>query len=97
MTISNGKARQGAILSSILWAVYADPLLQRLRDLGLGAHVAGLFMGAVCYADDVLLIAPTRTAMQRMLSEMEAFAEESNVTFSTHPVPIASPRQSASM
>ena len=62
MCISNG-TRQGAILSPIFWAVYADPLLQRLRDLGLGAHVAGLFVGAVCYADDVLLIAPTRTAM----------------------------------
>ena len=44
-------------------------------------------MGAVCYADDVLLIAPTRNAMQRMLLELEAFAEESNITFSTDPVP----------
>ena len=86
MKISNG-TRQGAILSPIFWAVYADPLLQRLRDLGLGAHVAGLFMGAVCYADDVLLIAPTRSAMQRMLYEMEAFADESNITFSTNALP----------
>ena len=62
ITMSNG-TRQGAILSPIFWAVYADPMLKRLRALGLGAHVAGLFMGAVCYADDVLLIAPTRNAM----------------------------------
>ena len=47
MTISNG------ILSPLFWAVYADPMLQYLRNLGLGAHVAGLFMGAVCYGDDV--------------------------------------------
>ena len=89
MKISNG-TRQGAILSPIFWAVYADPLLQRLRDLGLGAHVAGLFMGAVCYADDVLLIAPTRSAMQRMLAELEAFADESNIAFSTDPTPAKS-------
>ena len=62
-------------------------MLKRLRRLGLGAHVAGLFMGAVCYADDVLLIAPTRNAMQRMLLELEEFAYESNTTFSTDPVP----------
>ena len=86
MNISNS-SRQGAILPPIFWAVYADPLLQRLRDLGLGAHVAGLFMGALCYADDVLLIAPTRSAMQRMLFEMETFAQESNITFSTHNLP----------
>ena len=84
MTMSNG-TRQGAILSPIFWAVYADPMLQRLRELGLGAHVAGLFMGAVCYADDVLLIAPTR--MQRMLMELEDFAEDSNINFSTDPIP----------
>ena len=64
--ISNG-TRQGAILSPLFWAIYADPLLKRLRAPGLGAHVAGLFMGAVCYADDVLLIAPTRNAMQRIV------------------------------
>ena len=44
-------------------------------------------MGAVCYADDVLLIAPTRSAMQRMLLEMEKFAEESNIVFSTSTTP----------
>ena len=65
-------------------------MLKRLRGLGLGAHVSGLFMGAVCYADDVLLIAPTRNAMQRMLLELEMFADESNITFSTDPVPAKS-------
>ena len=89
MTISNG-TRQGAVLSPCFWAVYADPLIKRLRNLGLGAHVAGLFMGAVCYADDVLLIAPTRSAMQRMLLEMEVFAKEANITFSTDPAPAKS-------
>ena len=89
MRISNG-TRQGAILSPIFWAVYADPMLQHLRRLGLGAHVAGLFMGAVCYADDVLLIAPSRNAMQRMLLELEEFAKKSNITFSTDPVPAKS-------
>ena len=43
----------------------------RLRALELGAHMAVLFMGAVCYADDVLLISPTRNAMQRMLLKLK--------------------------
>ena len=61
----------------------AAPLL----DLGLGAHIGGVFLGIVVYADDVLLIAPTRNAMQRMLSEVEVFAEDSNIVFSTDPTP----------
>ena len=44
-------------------------------------------MGAICYADDILLIAPTRNAMQRMLMELEDFAADSNITFSTDPIP----------
>ena len=56
--LSNG-TRQGAILSPIFWSVYMDPLLKRLRNLGLGVYIGGIFLGAVCYADDVLLIAPT--------------------------------------
>ena len=89
MTISIG-TRQGAILSPVFWAVYADPMLHRLRELGLGAHVSGLFMGAVCYAHDVLLIAPTKNAIQRMLLELEEFANESNIAYSTDPVPAKS-------
>jgi hypothetical protein len=77
MKISNG-TRQGAILSPIFWSVYADPLLQRFCALGLGAHIGGLFMGAVCYAEDVLLIAPTGSAMQKMFKFSAAPAEVVN-------------------
>ena len=86
MNLTNG-TRQGAILSPYFWAVYLDPLLVRLRQLGLGAYIGGLFMGAVCYADDVLLIAPSRGAMQRMLYEVEMFAAEASIEFSTDPDP----------
>ena len=74
-------------MSPILWAIYCDPLIKRLRKLGLGAHIAGLYMGVACFADDVILIAPCYQAMQIMLQEVEAFAQEHNVQFSTDPVP----------
>ena len=32
-------------------------MIKELRQLGVGAHVAGMFMGVACYADDVVLIA----------------------------------------
>ena len=63
--ILNG-TRQGSVASPSLWAVYCDPLIQELRNLGVGAHIAGVFMGVTMYADDLLLIAPTRGAMQQI-------------------------------
>jgi hypothetical protein len=56
-SITNG-TRQGAILSPTFWAAYCDLMIKELRQLGVGAHVAGMFMGVACYADDVVLIAP---------------------------------------
>ena len=85
-SVLNG-TRQGSVMSPILWAVYCDPMIKRLRRLGLGAHVAGMFMGVACFADDVILIAPCHQAMQLMLKEVEDFATEYNILFSTDPVP----------
>ena len=80
--ISNG-TRQGAILSP----AYCDLMIKELRDLGVGAHVGGIFMGVACYADDVVLVAPCRQAMQMMLGVVEDFAARYNITFSTDPEP----------
>ena len=85
-SIKNG-TRQGAILSPVFWAVYCDLMIKELRHLGVGAHVAGMFMGVACYADDVVLIAPCQQAMQMMLSTVEDFAARYNISFSTDPDP----------
>ena len=88
-TIRNG-TRQGSIASPVLWSVYCDLLIKELRALGLGAHVAGVFMGVAAYADDLVLIAPTRHAMQQMLNVCEDFASRYNIFFSTDPNPTKS-------
>ena len=61
-TIVNG-TRQGSILSPALFAVYVDTLLVELRQLGVGCKVAGVYMGAMGFCDDLLLLAPTRDGM----------------------------------
>ena len=82
--------RQGSVLSPVLFLVYMDPLLQELRKLGVGCHVAGLYMGAIGFCDDLLLVSPTRDAMQLMLDTCERFAVKNNLLFSTHPNPAKS-------
>ena len=85
-TIVNG-TRQGSILSPALFALYVDELLVGLRRLGVGCKVAGVYMGAVGFCDDILLMAPTRDGMQLMLDTCQSFADKYNLRFSTDPNP----------
>ena len=62
-------------------------LLQELRSLGVGCHVAGVFYGAVGFCDDILLMSPTRVALELMLATCERFAAKNNLQFSTDPDP----------
>ena len=87
--ITNG-TRQGAVLSPPLFSLYLNDLLTELRALNVGCHMGGRWIGATCYADDLLLLAPTRSAMQAMLKVCESYAEKHNIAFSTHEDPAKS-------
>ena len=51
--------------------------------LCLGCHVAGLWRGALLYADDLSLLAPTRAILAAMLALVTAYGASLNLTFST--------------
>ena len=84
--ITNG-TRQGSVLSPLLFSVYLDGLLVRIRNLGLGCHIGGYWFGASGYADDLILLAPCRDVLQQMLQICEIYAADHNLVFSTDPVP----------
>ena len=88
-TITNG-TRQGAVLSPIFWCLYCDAMLKELRKLGVGCHLGGKWVGATMYADDLILMAPTRSAMVAMLKVCEKYAREHNISFTTDPNPAKS-------
>jgi len=54
----------GAI-SPVLFCIYIDDLLVRLSLSGIGCYIGLNFCGALGYADDIVLIAPTASAMCR--------------------------------
>ena len=87
--VSNG-TKQGSVVSPIFWNLYLDDLLKKLRTLGVGCFIAGVFVGATAYADDLLLLSPTRSGMEAMLKLCEKFAAEHNISFSVNEVPAKS-------
>ena len=64
--ILNG-TRQGFCLSPILFTMYMDGLLVKLRESGLGCYIGDLFLDVVAYCDDFLLLSPTRNGLQNLL------------------------------
>ncbi len=78
--------------SPAFWSVYLDPLFSLLREAGVGCHIGGMYVGVVGYADDLLLLAPSREAAMKMLKTCAEFSELSNITFSMS----ADPRRSKS-
>ena len=77
---SNG-VRQGGVLSPVLFTLYMDILLKRLEDSGIGCMVGSEYFGGLCYADDVTVLAPNLSALQKMLITCEQFGLQYGVTF----------------
>jgi hypothetical protein len=78
--VTNG-IKQGGVLAPILFTLYIDELLTRLKASGVGCHLGHIFMGALAYADDLMLLAPTLHALKRMLSITNDYSREFNISF----------------
>ena len=75
--------RQGGILSPRIFVVYVDDLLRALRESGVGCHILGQFVAAIMYADDLALLAPTRSALQRLLNICQTYGTEWCITYNS--------------
>ena len=82
-SVSNG-VRQGSVLSPVLFSVYLDELLEMLGNSGVGCHWGGSFVGALCYADDIVLLAPCASALRHMLNICDSFATSHGLVFNAN-------------
>ena len=78
--VLNG-VKQGGIISPVLFCIYFDVLLTRLSEANTGCHLGQWFVGALAYADDIVILAPTANAARRMLDTCDVFASEYCVQF----------------
>ena len=72
--VSNG-VRQGSVLLPVLFSVYLDGLLEELARSGVGCHCGCVFAGAICYADDIVLLAPCPSSLRIMLQICDKYAQ----------------------
>ena len=77
---SNG-VKQGGVLSPILHGTYNDLLLTMLKEFGIGCYVGCTVVGALVYADDVVLLCPTKTGLLKMLNICKQFSCKYDVVF----------------
>ncbi len=78
------KFRMGSVLSPILFSVYIDELLLRLKDCGVGCYNGTIFFGAVAHADDIALLCPNLSGMSKMFMMLKVakdYSDEFNIVF----------------
>ena len=78
--VSNG-VRQGGVLSPLLFSVYVDELLEKLKKNGVGCYIGHNFVGALGYADDIILLCPSVKGLKNMISMCEEYAESHDILF----------------
>jgi len=57
--------RQGGVLSPYLFALYIDSIVDRV----IGCYLKGLCISVLLYADDILLIAPSVSSVNKLLQQ----------------------------
>lgn len=63
--------RQGGVLSPQLFAVYIDDLVSKVNSLNVGCYLSFRCFSIILYADDILLLSPSVSSLQTILSECE--------------------------
>ena len=74
--VSQG-VRQGAILSTHLYKVYLNPLLDILKDKRLGFRLGTVYIGSPAVADDVVYLSGLQNELQLMFGEGNGFSARS--------------------
>ena len=75
--------KQGNYLSPILFTIYIDGLLVRLKNAAIGCHIGRVYAGAFGYVDDVDLIAPSLYSLKQIIIICEKYAEEFSIMFNS--------------
>ena len=66
--------KQGSVMSPWLYSLFINGLLKKLKAEKLGVAFVGEWIGALAFADDIVLIAESAEEMARMVRVCEEYA-----------------------
>jgi len=73
--------RQSGVLSPHLFALYIDSVVDRVKANGLGCYYKLTCVSILLYTDDILLLAPSITALQQLVFVCESELSWLDMTF----------------
>ena len=81
--VMNG-TRQGSVLSPYLFCIYMRDISGTIAKSNLGCHIAGMPINILLYADDLVLLAPSWSAQQRLLNICANVVAELDMKFNVN-------------
>ena len=71
--LTTAGVKQGGPLSPKLYNIYIEELIPSIEKEGLGARVGKMKISVIVYADDIMVISPTRIGMEKMISTVHFY------------------------
>ena len=68
--VGNG-TRQGSAISPFIFNYYINDMIREIGEMDVGCCLSGIRYNIICYADDVMLLAPSKTGLQSLLNKFE--------------------------
>ena len=64
-------------------SIYLDYLLTQLSFSGVGAKIAGLYLGCLTYANSITLVSPSVAELQHLLDICAEYTNEHHLIYNT--------------
>ena len=75
--------KQGGVISPLLFVIYTEILIDRVLGSNFGCHLGDTPTSIMMYADNTVLLSPTRKAMQQLLKICEDYGREYGLSFNS--------------